>query len=1070
MGLCSSSRRFLVALLLLTSCRILQAQRFSFQRYGEAQGLTNLVITDLIQDKQGYIWAATFNGLFRYDGTSFHRFDEKDGISTTVSTYLLETPAGDLWGVSDHALFHLEGKRFQEFDLSVHLNGPQAAVWMERSSQFLLATDKGVASVSFRENRLGSPEFDASSEGKAISAIYAAPDESIWYSTSSGVCRGLNGKAVCFGLRQGVPLDHWTAIRQDRNGDLWVRSEKQIRVLRRGRMNFVDGGSELPPADGTGVLSLDRKGNLFVPTQRGLARMLNGRWKLLTMREGLASSSTRIALEDQEGSLWIGHLGAGLERWRGYNTWEGWTDLEGLGNSSILAVKPIANGDLYLGTDRGLLEFRPGHGTTHTWLEADGLAGDHVFALVYDQKGNLWAGSSPGGVSLLDTRTGRIKRVYPGPGRPNVAISSLAVDSDGSVWAGSDQGLLRFTGSPDGGFHLNTPVGTPSAGTSGLAVDRNGRVWAVCGGKLYVRIGEAWILVDSSLGHAGELLFVAQSQDGAVLALDASARSYRITDQHGSWSVVPLPPLPAPARLVPYFIGSDRRDGVWVGTDRGVFVLKPGSAGWRWHDEDDGLVWNDTNIGAFQRGVGNDVWIGTSRGLSHYTPSDSGHSNSALRTLISSVEVNGLTIDSPTELKWRYPVTSVQLRVTALTFLNESRTRFLYRRRGIDKTWQKTDSHVIMYSDLQPGSYTFDVLAESTDGFIGIEPASVTIIVLPPWYRTFAFLVSSALFIFLMVIAGYRWRMRSFVSRQRELETAVTERTIALEAERTLEKNQHRVLEMIVSGSPLPQIFEGIRDLVRSGNEDVECSIHPGRSSTQDPAPGLIRQYIQVRSSEPVGWIDFDHSACSSQQRDFERISAIATRLAFVAIESASAQEKLTYQANHDSLTGLPNRPYFQACLQRTLAEANKSGDGFALLYIDLDRFKQINDRHGHLVGDIYLKEIANAFRPCIRKGDLLARLGGDEFAVILPGANSAAVERIVDTLHQSLSKMLMIDELEFQPSASIGFSLYPDSGNDAESLLHAADESMYAAKLAGKMMSLNSRESVDAYQSNGRS
>ena len=145
------------------------------------------------------------------------------------------------------------------------------------------------------------------------------------------------------------------------------------------------------------------------------------------------------------------------------------------------------------------------------------------------------------------------------------------------------------------------------------------------------------------------------------------------------------------------------------------------------------------------------------------------------------------------------------------------------------------------------------------------------------------------------------------------------------------------------------------------------------------------------------------------------------------------------------------------------MAEANKAGEGFALLYIDLDRFKQINDRYGHLIGDMYLKEIADAFRPCIRKGDLLARLGGDEFAVILPGANSAAVERIIDALHQSLSKMLMIDELEFQPSASVGFSLYPDAGTDAESLLRAADESMYAAKLAGKSVSSDARESVQA-------
>lgn len=310
-------RRFCAALSLFAFCGALQAQRFSFQRYGETQGLTNLVVTDLIQDRQGYIWVATFNGLFRYDGTSFKRFGDEDGIVTNKSINLFETPAGDLWGVSDNALFHLEGNRFREFDLPLHLNGPQSLVWLEKSSLFLLATDKGLAKVSFRDGKLGSPFFDASGDKTSIFAVYGAPDGNVWYSVPGGVCRLQGRKMACFGPPEGIPNDHWTAIRMDRNGDLWVRSEKRLEVLRGGGRHFVDGGSTLPPADGTGVLSLDREGNLFVPTQGGLARMLNGQWKLVTMREGLTSSSTRIALEDQEGSLWIGHLGAGLERWRG---------------------------------------------------------------------------------------------------------------------------------------------------------------------------------------------------------------------------------------------------------------------------------------------------------------------------------------------------------------------------------------------------------------------------------------------------------------------------------------------------------------------------------------------------------------------------------------------------------------------------------------------------------------------------------------------------------------------------------------------------------------------------------
>jgi diguanylate cyclase (GGDEF)-like protein len=1060
----SISRRFLIAIWLTALAAGLQAQRFSFQRYGEAQGLTNLVITDLLQDKQGYIWAATFNGLFRYDGTSFQRFGEEEGIVTSGSIYLLETPEGDLWAVTASSLFHLEGKRFREFDLPIHLSLPQAVVWVDRSSHFLIATDHGLATISFHDGKLGSPVFDGSVQKAPVSAVYAASDGSFWYSIQAELCRDSEGSTFCYGVRQAVPRDHWTAIRMDRNGAVWARSEKRLFVLRKGEAHFADGGSTLPPADGAGVLSLDREGNLFVPTQRGLARMLNGQWKLVTMREGLTSGSTQVALEDQEGSLWIGHLGAGLERWRGYGSWEGWTDLEGLPNSSILAIEPTANGDLFLGTDRGLLRFRPGQGTVHSWLEADGLAGDHVYALAKDRSGNLWVGSAPGGLSFLDTRTGRVHRIYADNKQPDTSVSALAMDAEGSIWAGSQHGLIRFRSSLRGGFAQDIPPGTPMAGITDLEVDGAGRVWTASGGKLLMRSDGKWTEVGPAQGLTGAVLFAAASNDGSILALNAAAQVFRLTGRQGSWSAVRLPPLPAPGKLVPYFVGSDRRQAVWVGTDRGVFVLESGGSGWRWHNEDDGLVWNDTNIGAFQAGKGKDVWIGTSRGLAHYTPTNADHSSAPLRTLISAVQVNGQTLDPTGELTWRYPVTSVQLRMTALTFLNESRTRFLYRRRGIDKTWLSTDSHVIMYSDLQPGTYTFEVLAESTDGVIGVEPASVTLTVLPPWYLTRAFLVSSVAGILLLVIAGYRWRLRSFVRRQRQLETAVALRTGELEAERILERNQHRVLEMIASSSSLTLVFEEIQAMVRARNDNLGCSIHPGANPIEDPAPGFIRRYIRASSSESVGWIDFPDTKSGPEDsgpedQDFERIIAIAIRLASVAIESASAQEKLSYQAHHDPLTGLFNRLHFQGSLSKAIAEAAKTGECLALLYIDLNRFKQINDRYGHRIGDIYLKELSNRFRLCIRKGDLLARIGGDEFAAILSGGNSAVAERIVNALHASLAKTLVIEEFQFQPSASVGFSLFPDNGADPETLLRAADEAMYAAKLASKSVSVKERQ-----------
>jgi diguanylate cyclase (GGDEF)-like protein len=1063
MSICVKSGRLLVLIALLFAGQMLPAQRFSFQRYGEAQGLMNLVVTALLQDREGYIWVATYNGLFRYDGTSFKRYGEDEGFPAGSPGFLTETPDGTLWAMSRDALYRLQGQHFQKFVVDASLVGPQPAVWMEDSSRFLLATDRGLASVTYKDGKIGKVVYADPNHEAQIWAIYAAPDGGIWYSFQDKICHIASVKTTCFGSDAGVTPDVWTAIRMDHNGDLWIRSEKHLRVLRAGARRFVDDGSALAPADGTGMLSLDREGNLFVPTQRGLARLRDGHWDVITMRQGLTSNSTQVVLEDQEGSLWVGHPGAGLERWRGYDSWEGWTDLEGLDNISILSIAPAANGDLYLGTDRGLLQFRPGKGTIRTWLEADGLAGEHVYTLAYDRAGDLWAGSLPGGLSRLDIHTGKISRIYPAKGEEAPGILTLAMEKNGSIWAGSNHRLLRFTGTKATGYRLDTPPGSPYSQTFGVIVDHAGRVWAASGGKIYLRVDDSWSILGPAEGIQGGPVYLAEGTDGSVLTLTSDVQAYRITGDRGHWHSELLPPLPVPGRLVPYQLGVDARNAVWVGTDRGVFVLEAGASGWRWHNEEDGLVWNDTNVGAFRRGLGKDVWIGTSRGLAHYMPAIVSRPHLPLRTLISGVEINGHSLDPSGTLTWTYPAKSVQLRVTALTFLNESRTRFLYRRRESGDTgWQRTDSRVIMYSDLIPGTSTFDVLAEATDGSVGITPATITLTILPPWYLTRAFLVLSLTAILLLIVLGYKLRTLSFIRRQRQLETAVADRTAELEAERILERNQHRVLEMIASSAPLEHVFTGIVDLLSSKCSHIDCIIHSGVPPVTK-ASKYTRLYIRSNSPEPVGWIDVDHKAHDAKECDLSKTMTVAMRLAAVAIESASSQDKLTYQARHDFLTGLPNRLHFQERLQEATQGSNRTGNSFAIVYIDLDRFKPINDRYGHRIGDLYLQALSKRFSSCLRKADMLARLGGDEFAALLLGTDSSiAAERVVLALQQSLTTTLSIEDLEFHPRASFGYSLYPDDGTDIESLLRAADEAMYVAKRAGKTDGMD-RERISA-------
>lgn len=180
-------------------------------------------------------------------------------------------------------------------------------------------------------------------------------------------------------------------------------------------------------------------------------------------------------------------------------------------------------------------------------------------------------------------------------------------------------------------------------------------------------------------------------------------------------------------------------------------------------------------------------------------------------------------------------------------------------------------------------------------------------------------------------------------------------------------------------------------------------------------------------------------------------ISHFVSILEDITVRKA-AEARIAHMARHDLLTDLPNRTLFFEQLQRSLALAKRNERTLALLFIDLDRFKAVNDTHGHASGDLLLQQAAHRLLDCTREGDFLARLAGDEFVLLLPdiqASNDAAsvAEKIVDVMATSFD----LDGIEAHIGASVGVALYPNDGEQADALLTAADEAMYKAKHAGR-------------------
>jgi len=169
-------------------------------------------------------------------------------------------------------------------------------------------------------------------------------------------------------------------------------------------------------------------------------------------------------------------------------------------------------------------------------------------------------------------------------------------------------------------------------------------------------------------------------------------------------------------------------------------------------------------------------------------------------------------------------------------------------------------------------------------------------------------------------------------------------------------------------------------------------------------------------------------------------------------LQRKHAEERAHYLAHFDELTDLPNRTTFNERLEHALARARRTHERLAILFVDLDRFKNINDTLGHAAGDVVLEEIARRMRECVRECDTISRLGGDEFLVLLEEASEpATVTAVAQRLLAAVSRPVRVESQEFHLSASIGISTFPDDSDDAQSLVKHADIAMYRAKELGK-------------------
>lgn len=764
--------------LLLVAAGPVAAERYGFRVYERPDGLGDLVVKDLLQDRTGSIWAATENGLYRYEGLHFTRFSVPDGIPSEWTTRIAETSEGTLWVATAKGLARRRGDRFEAFPLNNEYwpNPVETDIPLDvdEEGNLFVGTGKGLLIVSQRPD-----EPAPRSRLVSLPALASTHVTSVCVTTAGRVIVGC-GAEIWEIDRDWVPIrrvgrrlpkDRWVAIFEDRSGALWIGGfDRHLMRMPRDGVDFEPAGAEYL---GRGEILQDRDGAILVPSTSGLSIFRDTRWTSVDASNGLPGSLVLCPFQDRSGTMWLGLESGGLARWLGYGQWTAWTTLDGLPGDFVTAIARDNLGNLWVATTQGVAMQKPGETAWHPWTPPGQDVGKYmVFSLLATPDGKLWIAVFKRGLYSVEVETGRVTGYGPKQGLDAPDRVHLMLDRQGAIWTSGFGGLYRGLPTPRGvRFEQILPSGGNFFQT---ALDRQGRVWAV-GTKgvaiwqdgsvrqLTKRDGlkEDFVFVVGQ--GAGGSMWIGYRMPRGLSQVSGPIEAPRIEDVEGT---------PDLASLKVFSIRTDSRGWTWVGTEAGLDLYR--SDGTRRHyARPDGLIWDDCNFAAFWEDPDGSVWIGTSKGLSRFRPGNA--------EFVPPPQVHILAVETPSgavspadRLMLESGTNSFSLRLATFDFVHESTTRFRYRLIGADDSWHETPNREIQFPSLRTGrKYLFEVVASRGDGEWGAVPARLHVEVLPNWYERWwfaAFGVCAAAF---AVYAGHLFRLREVQRRERVLAARV---------------------------------------------------------------------------------------------------------------------------------------------------------------------------------------------------------------------------------------------------------------------------------------------------------
>ncbi|HEU4635552.1 MAG TPA: diguanylate cyclase, partial [Edaphobacter sp.] len=784
------------------------AQQFSFANYGQDEGLRNLDVFDLLEDDSGYLWIATENGLFRYNGAEFQHFGPADGIGEPLVLSLHKDAGGRMWVATNDHLYAFDGKRFLPAPLdasSSHFGAGQVVtsidaehiLFISRGNLMLLSAPRtSDPKGTWRIRPLFSDdEIKAQPSLASVSSILVINSGTeLWFGCGQSVCRlsnPLQGNAAqrvrVYAASQGIPPDAWTCLYQSRDGDLWARSREYVRILPRGGDKFLmrdlPAGADRAIYRGAGILSMaeDPQGAVLTQTNRGLARWGKGAssWEVFDGSNGIEFKDVSAFLFDENGIPWISTRGHGLFRWRGYREIENWTISQGLHDDVVWTIFRDAAHRLWISDQLqiNLLNSQGRQLITPALFRRAPLS--HVTGSAQAPDGSLWIFTIDGDVYRTDASVSRFIFRARLP-----SLARIFQDSSRRIWILSRDGLYVIRNPLSNSIQRMSDPLVSEDTFADAAETPNHDLWFLSDHQLYRMSNTDGHLERIALDPdavRGQMRNIAAAPDGSLWIGGGIPALLHIHVDGQATSSSSLAPPNLPSKDV-QTVRFDHRGWLWIGTDLGVDVFNGKS--WRLLTRRDGLVSNDTDEGAFFADDDGSVWIGANGGAIHLLHPEHLFSLAPLNVEFVSASIGNhpLSLEKTSVVSWQDSFFNVGF--TSLDFARGDAIRFRYRLSGMEFDWSETTSHWLHYPVIAPGDYRFELQAIDQDQGRISPIVSLRFTVRPPWWRTRAMYLLLGIVSFIASIFVWHWREKRLLVRQRMLRRLVAQRTRELEAEK----------------------------------------------------------------------------------------------------------------------------------------------------------------------------------------------------------------------------------------------------------------------------------------------